>query len=304
MKHRLRSPAQPESPRTGMGRAARGPGSRPVSGAAARWLAGAASLMVSACGIDSRLLYFPQPHSIDAWRETATRLGAEPVALHAPDGATLRGWLRPATRPSTQTGGRSPALLYLGGNAEEVSWMVGESHRMPDRVLLAVNYRGYGASTGRPHERTLYADAVVAYDWLAGRPDVDATRIVVWGRSLGSGVATWVAAQRDVEAVVLSAPFDSIAALARLHQPMLAPLLTQPFDSLSRAGSIDAPALMLVGDRDTLVPPEHSERLAAAWGGPARVVRLRQAGHNDLQDDPEHWRSVVAFLRSPGGGGR
>jgi hypothetical protein len=259
--------------------------------------AGAVALVLSQWRLDSRFLFHPQPHGVAAWRDLAARHGAEAVELPASDGALLRGWLRAPAAPAP---GRLPAVLYLGGNAEEVSWMIGEAPRLPGRALLALNYRGYGASTGTPHERALYADAVAAFDWLAARPDVDASRIVVWGRSLGSGVATWVASQRPVQGVVLSSPFDSIAALARLHMPLLAPLLTQPFDSLSRAPAIGAPALVLIGGQDTLVPPAHSERLAAAWGGRVRIVRLAQAGHGDLQAHPDHWRGVAGFLDAAG----
>jgi dipeptidyl aminopeptidase/acylaminoacyl peptidase len=265
---------------------------------AAALAAGAVALVVAGSRIDSRFLFYPQPHDVGAWRDAATRHEADAVEVATSDGALLRGWLRAPAGPAPA---RAPAVIYLGGNAEEVSWMVAHAHRLPGRVLLALNYRGYGASTGVPHERTLYADAVAAFDWLAARPDVDAARIAVWGRSLGSGVATWVATQRAVERVVLSSPFDSIAALARLHQPVLAPLLTQPFDSLSRAVAIGAPALVLIGEQDTLVPPAHSERLAAAWGGPVRILRLPGAGHGDLQAHPDHWHGVAAFLH-PGGG--
>jgi uncharacterized protein len=251
--------------------------------------------------LDSRFLFYPKPHSETAWRAVAARHGAEPVELLASDGAMLRGWLRPAPGAGPAVApAAGAALIYLGGNAEEVSWMLAEAHRVPGRMLLAINYRGYGASSGRPHERFLYADALAAFDWLAARPGVDAERIAVWGRSLGSGVATWVAAHRPVEAVVLTSPFDSIAALAALHQPLLAPLLTQPFDSLSRAPAIDAPMLALVGGRDTLVPPVHSERLVAVWRGAARIELLPQGDHGDLQGDPAYWRAVARFLDAPG----
>jgi hypothetical protein len=287
-------PMPPPLPARAARRAARDRG--PLRALAAT-LAGAVALLLSGCHPDSRFLYDPQPHGEAVWRDLAARLDAEAVELVASDGARLRGWLR---RPAGAASAPLPAVLYLGGNAEEVSRMIREAPRLPGRMLLAINYRGYGASTGTPHERVLYSDALAAFDWLAARPEVDASRIVVWGRSLGTGVATWVAARRPVEGVVLSAPFDSVAALARHHMPWLAPLLTQPFDSLARAGSIGAPVLVLIGEHDTVVPPAHSERLVAAWGGPARVVRLPLAGHNDLQADPAYWRSVAAFVAAPG----
>ncbi len=289
-------PPEPSIPPAAVGASRRGRvlGLSAVAAALVAW-------GVSGLRLDSRFLFHPQPHAEATWRAVAARHGAEPIELRAADGALLRGWLLTAAgvAPGAAPVGR-PALIYLGGNAEEVSWMLAETHRMPGRAFLAINYRGYGASAGTPHERLLYSDALAAFDWLAAHPAVDATRIAVWGRSLGSGVATWVAAHRPVEAVVLTSPFDSIEALAALHMPLLAPLLTQPFDSLSRAGAIDAPVLALVGGRDTLVPPVHSERLIAGWRGPARIERLPRGGHGDLQADPAYWRAVGHFLAAPG----
>ena len=257
------------------------------------WLLGGASLLVAGCRLDSRLLYFPQPHSVDDWRAIADRTGAQPIEIER-DGVVLRGWFLPpanATRAS-----RHPVVIYFGGNAEETSWMLAEARRLPGYAFVAVNYRGYGASGGRPHERALYDDALAVYDRTAARPDVDPARVVVWGRSLGSGVATWVAVRRPVAAVVLTSPYDSIDALARTHYPALAGLLTQPFDSLSRAPGIRAPLLAIVGGRDTVVPPGHSERLAAAWAGPVELRRLPAADHNSLQAYPEYWQSVADFV--------
>jgi dipeptidyl aminopeptidase/acylaminoacyl peptidase len=256
-------------------------------------VAGGLALALAGCRLDSRLLYFPRAHDEATWRRIAERTGAEPVRIER-DGIVLRGWLlRP---PGAADRAPVPAVVYFGGNAEDVSWMLGEAARLGGHALLAVPYRGYGASTGAPFEQDLYDDAVALYDALAARPGIDAGRIAVWGRSLGSGVATWVASRRPVSAVVLSAPYDSIAALARRHYPGIAFLLGQPFDSLARAPAVSAPLLAILGLRDTVVPPEHGERLAAAWGGLVRVLRLPQAGHDDLQAFPEHWREVSAFL--------
>lgn len=260
---------------------------------------GALSLALAGCRLDSRLLYFPRVHDEATWRRIAERSGAEPVRVER-DGVVLRGWLlRPQDAPERAP---VPAVVYFGGNAEDVSWMLGEAARLGGHALLAVPYRGYGASTGAPFEQDLYDDALALYDALAARSGIDPGRIAVWGRSLGSGVATWVASRRPVSAVVLSAPYDSIAALARRHYPAIAFLLTQPFDSLSRAPAIRAPLLAILGLRDAVVPPEHGERLAAAWGGPVRVLRLPQAGHDDLQASPDHWPAVSAFLAAAASG--
>jgi fermentation-respiration switch protein FrsA (DUF1100 family) len=256
-------------------------------------LSGAAALLATGCQLDSRFLYHPQPHGEPAWREIARRAGAEPLEV-AHGAQRLRGWLlRPPGAPS---GARLSTVLYFGGNAEEVSWMLGERHRLGGAALAAFNYRGYGASTGTPHESALSADGVALLDHLTMRSDVDAARIVLWGRSLGTGVAVQVASRRAVAALMLTSPYDSIAALARHHLPWLAFLLAQPFDALSLAPSIRAPMLALVAGRDTVVPPAHSERLVAAWGGPARTVRFPSAGHNDIQAAPGYWEAARGFL--------
>jgi uncharacterized protein len=264
-------------------------------------LAGAAAMLVTGCRLDSRFLYFPRPHGEATWRAIAERTGAELVEVRAAGGGSgggarvlLRGWYLPPRAPAGA--GPAPVVAYFGGNGEEVSWMLGEAWRLAGHGLLAINYRGYGASGGSPLEQSLYDDAVALYDWLGARPDVDASRIVAWGRSLGSGVATWLALERPVSAVILTSPYDSIEALARVHYAPIAFLLGQRFDSLARAPRIAAPLLAIVAERDTIVPPAHSERLVEAWGGPTRVLRLPTASHNDVQAFAEHWREVERFL--------
>ena len=154
-------------------------------------------------------------------------------------------------------------------------------------------------ATGKPSEAALFGDALAVFDALARRPDVDASRIVLVGRSLGSGVAAYVAAERPVAAVVLISPYDSMTAIARRHYPWLPVglLLKHPFDSASRAPQIRAPLLAIAGDADRIIPPSHSRRLVEAWAGPKRFVELRDADHNDLSGAPQFWPSIDAFLR-------
>ena len=131
------------------------------------------------------------------------------------DGAILRGWLDvPAG------GGRRPLLLYFGGNAQEVSGWMRMRHQAPDWAWAALNYRGYGASTGKPSQQALVADAVAEFDALSADPRIDPRRIVVVGRSLGSGVAVQLAAQRPLKALVLATPFDSLTSVASERYPI------------------------------------------------------------------------------------
>lgn len=240
--------------------------------------------------IQDSLLFYPQPLVGPGPASRAAR-PVEELAFEGADGVRLRGWLVKGAR------GRSPLLIYYGGNAEEVSWQAAEPWPT-DWSIALVNYRGYGASDGKPSERGLCADALVVFDALTRRPDVDPARTVLVGRSLGSGVATYVAAYRSIAGVVLISPFDSMVAVGQRHYPWLPVglLLKHPFDSASRASAIEAPLLAIVGRRDGIIPPEHSQRLFDAWGGPKRWVELPQADHNDLGAWPQFWPAITAFL--------
>jgi pimeloyl-ACP methyl ester carboxylesterase len=219
------------------------------------------------------------------------RRPVETLEFAAPDGVRVRGWfVRAAATPA-------PLVIYYGGNAENILWQALEPWPA-DWSLALVHYRGYGTSEGKPSEQALCADAERVFDALARRPDVDAERIVLAGRSLGTGVAACVAGQRRVRAVLLVSPFDSMVALGRRHYPFLpvALLLKHPFDSLGRANAIDAPLLVIVGGRDSIIPPEHSRRLYDAWGGAKRWVEIASADHNDLGGQDEFWRPLREFL--------
>ena len=123
-------------------------------------------------------------------------------------------------------------------------------------------------------------------------------RVAVHGRSLGSAVAVQLAAQRPVRCVVLTSPFASAVDVARDFYSWLpvAWLMRHPFDSLAHAPRLAMPVLVLAGEADTVVPPEHSRRLAQAWGGTQTLVALRGVGHNDISLHPGYAREVRAFL--------
>jgi fermentation-respiration switch protein FrsA (DUF1100 family) len=164
--------------------------------------------------------------------------------------------------------------------------------------VLLVNYRGYGRSAGRPGEKALVADGIELYDWAARRADIDAQRIAVHGRSLGTGIAVQVAAARPARCVVLTSPYASLVEVASEVYPWLpvALLMRHRFDSAALAPAMRVPALILVGEADDLVPPHHSDKLAAAWGGPVERVSLAGFGHNDVDVNPRYAAAIHAFL--------
>jgi uncharacterized protein len=234
-----------------------------------------------------RLVFHPQP----ARAETASAFpGAASVFIQARDGTRLHAWHVKG----------SPLVLYFGGNAEDVSWTVNRAaQQAPGVGWLLVDYRGYGSSAGTPSEERLVSDAMEWYDHA--RRELNAQAIVVFGRSLGSGVAVQLAAARALEAVILATPFDSLTNVARYHYPYLPVswILKHPFDSLARAPGIDAPLLCLVAERDEIIPLVHSRRLFDAWQGPKRWVELGGARHNSTDDVPAFWQAIREFLVQP-----
>ena len=148
--------------------------------------------------------------------------------------------------------------------------------------LVALSYRGYGGSTGRPTESGMIADALAAYDFAATRYPPD--RIAVWGELIGSGVAVALAAEKPVGRVVLESPFTSITDIAAKIYWFFPVrwLIKDPFRSDLRIPKVTAPVLVLHGDRDIIVPFALGKQLYALIPGPKRFVRFPGAGHNEL----------------------
>lgn len=202
------------------------------------------------------LIYFPQPRALPA--------GEHELVLETA-GARLQVSVRELQG--------APALIYFGGNAEDVSRTLSElARQLPGHALYLLHYRGYGASTGQPSEVNLFADAEALYDHVAARhPQVE-----VIGRSLGSGVAVHLAGRRPVARLVLVTPFDSLAAVASEQFPWLPVdwLLQDRYDSARLAAQVRAPTLLLVAAQDTLVRPERSETLRRALRNAAVELRV------------------------------
>ena len=246
--------------------------------------------------LQERMIFLRQPLP-DAARQAVRNLsGTMEIEVTAADGTRLHGWLRHTAEETASPG----LVIYFGGNAEEVSWQIHDAEALAPWSIAAFNYRGYGLSDGSPSEAALVADAFAVYDRLAAREDVDPNRIVIFGRSLGSGVAVQLASSRPVLAVMLVSPYDSLRSLARKQYPFVpvSLLLKHPFDSLARAPGLEVPLLVMAGERDRIIPSKYSRRLHDAWAGPKRWVLIPGADHNDIHGRPRYWPTMREFLAS------
>ena len=225
-----------------------------------------------------RLLYRPRP-ARPVLNDLAL-LGVREIELTTKDGLTLFSWYLPPPA------GR-PVIAYFHGNGGNIGYRAERLRRFAAAGygVLLVEYRGYGGNPGEPCERGLFADAEAALDFLAAS-DISSEHVVLWGESLGSGVAVHLAANRAIGGVVLEAPFTSIAACAQRRYPFVpaAWLVHDRFDSLSRIAQVTAPLLILHGERDMVVPVHHGRALLKAATAPSEGWFSPSASHENLAD--------------------
>ena len=241
--------------------------------------------LAAAYGLQRRVLY-PRP---PAGAPPPLPPGASRIAL-GPGADWEAFFLRPpeAREPF-------PVVVFTHGNGELVDhWLVsfGELPRAGVGVLL-VEYPGYGRSGGSPTQQSIRQAVVAGYDFLVEQPDVDARRVVAYGRSLGGGAACALALERPLAGLILESSFTSVRDMARRFGVPGA-LVLDPFDNVSALARIELPVLVLHGERDGLIPINHGESLARAAG--TDLVRL-PCGHNDCA---RPWGEVRAFLQANG----
>jgi len=227
----------------------------------------------------------------------AAAAGIRTVTTHTVDGLELTHWYRP---PADD---QAPVLVVFHGNAGHVGDRVpklAELMRAGFGLLLA-GYRGYGGNPGRPSEEALSTDARLLLDWLAGQ-GVSPQRTVLYGESLGTGVAVKMATERPAAAVVLEAPYTSVAAVAQAQYWYLPArwLVRDKWDSISRIAQIKMPLLLMHGLRDRTIPARFGQRLFEAAVEPKQIVLVEDGEHTDLYDFPEVSQQVIDFARAHG----
>jgi hypothetical protein len=225
-----------------------------------------------------RSFLFPIPTVARTSPQQAGFSEAEEHVLDTADGETVIVWHVPA-KPG------HPVVLYFHGNGDFLAGFFGRFHDLiaDGTGVVALSYRGYAGSSGHPSERGLLSDAAAAYAFTVAR--YEAARIVVWGFSLGTGVAVALAADKPVGRLILEAPYTSTADVAASlfwYMPVHLVMRDQ-FRSDERIGRVTAPLLIMHGERDRTIPIHFGERLFALAHEPKQFVRFPEGGHENLQ---------------------
>ena len=205
------------------------------------------------------------------------------------DGLKLHGW--------RLNKGQSRAFIYFGGNSETISDNILQFEALfKDYTIYLINYRGYGKSEGKPTEAGLFSDALAIYDQIkASHPSIS-----LFGRSLGSGVAVYLATKRQIDQLFLLTPYDSIAAVAQAHYRFFPVkyLIKDRFDSIQYAPKVTAPVLIITAEFDRVVPIKHSEILRDRLTNTKVIYRMIPgAAHNTVTDFPGYSKEIKRFIK-------
>jgi alpha/beta superfamily hydrolase len=239
------------------------------------------------------LLFHPQPNTPKEVTEILNKYPEfDTLSFVMKDGNRTCGYISKDTIKE-----KLPLVLYFGGNAEEVSHLADSKKYFPNTIMVLMNYRSFGLSQGKISEQTMFSDALEVYDKLISNPEVDANNVIIIGRSIGTGVATYVSSQRKTSATVLITPYENMIDVAFEKYPFvpISSLIKHRFESDAYAPSISSPMLALISKNDQVIPKHHAYKLVEAWKGKTETLEVND-DHNSIMNNEEVWKKIEGFV--------
>lgn len=243
-----------------------------------------------------KFIYFP--YKLDKEFEYPLYVSQlEEVFITCEDGNTINGLFAPGED-------NTPVVLIFHGNAGNITHrdMILQGFNRLGCSVLLIDYHGYGKSEGTPSEKNLYLDGKAALEWLRKEKSREPAEIVLFGKSLGSGVAVELATQNSFKGLIIESPFTSIVAVARSHFPYrffpVGLLLIDRFDNAAKINRIDSPLLITHGTEDTIVDTKESEKLFKRANTPKELYLIDGADHNNIQyyNPQKYWATIAEWL--------
>jgi len=249
-----------------------------------------AFILMITFSFQSKLIFFPEKLSQEFQYDLDSN--SEEVFIKTSDGKTINGIYHKGEKPTT--------ILYFHGNADSLKdWQyIASDFTELGYSFLIIDCRSFGKSNGKLSEKGLYLDGKAAFNYLKNQKDVSPEDLIIYGRSIGTGVATELASQSETKGLILEAPFTSLKKLANQKMPLLLPslFLSYSFDNLSKINKVKSPVLFIHGNRDDLIKPSHSEQLYNTFSGKKKRLLIPKAGHNDVNSYPEYQRALAETL--------
>jgi hypothetical protein len=239
------------------------------------------------------LLFHPKPITRE---EVAKILNAntdfDTLSFVMKDGNKTCGYIN-----KDSTSKKLPLVIYFGGNAEEVSHVADYKYYLQNTIIALMNYRSFGLSQGVISQKNMFSDALEIYDKLITNPEIDSNNVIIIGRSIGTGVATYLSSQRKTKATILITPFENMIDVAQEKYPFvpIGLLIKHPFKSNEYAKSITTPVLALISKKDQIIPPIHAYNLLNDWKGKTSFLEVDE-DHNSIMNNEEVWKKIKLFV--------
>ena len=252
-----------------------------------------AGLYLLLCGLlflmQDRLIFFPPKPVADVYEKVS-----ENEFFFTQAGKNIHGWKISVNPDSTKT------ILYFGGNAEDVVYFNFEAENFNAHQAFAMNHPGYGKNQGEPSQKVLYKNALHVYDHVTQKYGLKPENIIIVGRSLGSSVATYLAAKRKAAGLVLITPFDSIKNIAA-NQYKMFPInfmIKHGFPTIEYIVDVKTPILMVAAEHDEMIADINLQNLKSATSENARLILYSGVGHNTIQTHHEYYSEINRFIES------
>jgi len=238
-------------------------------------------------GLQEKLIYLPPPDNSD----TAIIPEESRISFDV-NGITLNGIFQFADNSK-------PTLVYFGGNAEDVVFNYFPFKENFNVNFFALNYRGYAGNSGKPTSKAILLDSEKVLLQIRERFQIPQNKLVLMGRSLGSGIAAQLITTTDVVAIILITPFDSLLSMAKKMMPLLpvSLLLKHHLDTVKQADNAKIPLLVIAAEQDQIIPYESSKKVFDHWQyGDKEFVLIKNAGHNNLHYNADYYGAINTFL--------
>ena len=210
------------------------------------------------------------------------------ISFEVDDGVVLDGVYKKSNQKNV------PTIIYFGGNSDDAARFLLHVEKLNNLNIVTFNYRGYLQSSGKPSETTLFGDALKIYDKFAS-----ASGVILVGRSLGTGVAVYLASKRKVLGVVLITPYDSIASLVKQKYPFLPVnlILKHKFESIKYVEKIKSPIAIIEVKNDTTIPNSRTRRLSKKIKNLSKIVVLENTTHADVLNQPQFEENLKNIIK-------
>jgi fermentation-respiration switch protein FrsA (DUF1100 family) len=247
------------------------------------------AVLILSCSAQTNMIF--HPIKLDKDYKFNSEYQFEEVLLSTKDGCEINGLFFPDSSKKV--------ILYFHGNAGSLdSWQaVYQNFQALGYNFFIIDYRGYGKSSGNISENGIYIDAQTAYDFLL-KKGFYGNQIILYGRSIGSGVAVNLAANNNIYALILEAPFTNFESLIAEKYPYLLPklYLEYEFDNVGKINNIKAPLLIIHGGKDETIPFKFGKELFDNYKGKKELLFIEKGGHNNLPSFPEFSNAIAIFI--------